>query len=86
MVSLPATKEWAEFRYLREQLDLSGSALSKQLSLLEQARCTEVRKYFVGKRSRTSVRLSRAARHAFSAHVAALQEIVKRSGVESLQP
>ncbi|MFI7210920.1 winged helix-turn-helix domain-containing protein [Micromonospora maritima] len=86
LVSLLAATEWVEFRYLREQLELSDSALSKQLSILEQAGYTEVRKSFVGKRPRTSVRLSRAGRHAFSGHVAALQEIVRRSGVESLRP
>ncbi|MEW2445760.1 winged helix-turn-helix domain-containing protein [Micromonospora marina] len=86
LVSLLAATEWAEFRYLREQLGLSDSALSKQLSVLEQAGYAEVRKSFVGKRPRTSVRLSRAGRHAFSGHVAALQQIVARSGVEPLRP
>lgn len=53
LVSLLAATEWAEFRYLREQLGLSDSALSKQLSTLEQAGYVEVRKSFVGKRRRT---------------------------------
>ncbi|MGC4863861.1 winged helix-turn-helix domain-containing protein [Micromonospora sp. DT53] len=80
LVSLLAATEWAEFRYLREQLGLSDSALSKQLTTLEQVGYVEIRKSFVGKRPRTSVTLSSAGRAAFDGHVAALQEIVARSG------
>ncbi|MFG1843455.1 winged helix-turn-helix domain-containing protein [Micromonospora sp. NPDC049175] len=84
LVSLLAATEWAEFRYLREQLGLSDSALSKQLTTLDQAGYVEIRKSFVGKRPRTSVSLSRAGRAAFDGHVAALQEIVARSGLTVL--
>ncbi|MEU8220055.1 Winged helix DNA-binding domain-containing protein [Micromonospora coriariae] len=84
LVSLLAATEWAEFRYLREHLGLSDSALSKQLTTLEQAGYVEIRKSFVGKRPRTSVTLSRAGRAAFDGHVAALQEIVARSGLTVL--
>ncbi|WP_410811382.1 winged helix-turn-helix domain-containing protein [Micromonospora sp. 067-2] len=80
LVSLLAATEWAEFRYLREQLGLSDSALSKQLTTLEQAGYVEIRKSFVGKRPRTSAALSRAGRAAFDGHVVALQEIVARAG------
>ena len=44
----------------------------------------EIRKSFVGKRPRTSARLTRAGRAAFELHVAALQEIVIRSGASIL--
>lgn len=84
LVSLLAATEWAEFRYLREQLGMSDSALSKQLTTLEQAGYVEVRKSFVGKRPRTSVRLSRDGRRAFDGHVAALQQIVARAGATVL--
>ncbi|MEU5941515.1 transcriptional regulator [Micromonospora sp. NPDC047548] len=84
LVSLLAATEWAEFRYLREQLGLSDSALSKQLSTLEQADYVEVRKSFVGKRPRTSVKLSRRGRGAFDGHVAALQQIVAQAGASVL--
>jgi DNA-binding transcriptional ArsR family regulator len=81
IVSLLAATEWAEFRFVRESVGLSDSALSKQLTTLEVAGYVEIRKGFVGKRPRTSVRLSRRGHHAFAGHVAALQQIVARSGV-----
>ena len=79
IVSLLAAAQWADFKYIRDELGLSDSALSKQLSTLESAGYIEIHKGFVGKRPRTSASLSKAGRHAFEQHVAALQEIVTRS-------
>ena len=86
IVSLLAATEWAEFKFIRDSIELSDSALSKQLTILEEAGYVEIRKGFVGKRPRTSARLSRAGRAAFEQHVAALQEIVARSGARSSRP
>lgn len=84
IVSLLAAAEWADFKIIRDGAGLSDSALSKQLTTLEQAGYVEIRKGFVGKRPRTSARLTKAGRTAFERHVAALQEIVARSGVSVL--
>ena len=81
IVSLLAATEWAEFSFLRDQVGLSDSALSKQLTILDEAGYVGIRKGFVGKRPRTSVRLSARGRRAFAGHVGALQEIVARSGL-----
>ena len=51
-----------------------------QLTTLENTGYPEIRKAFVGKRPRTSARLTREGRHAFELHVASLQEIVVRAG------
>ena len=79
IVSLLAAAQWADFRYIRDELGLSDSALSKQLATLESAGYVEIRKRFVGKRPRTSASLSTAGRQAFEQHVAALQRIIARS-------
>lgn len=86
IVSLLAASQWADFKFIRDELNLSDSALSKQLTTLEVAGYVEIRKGFVGKRPRTSARLSTAGRLAFEQHVAALQEIVARSGLEVAAP
>ena len=85
IVSLLAATEWADFKFIRDTIELSDSALSKQLTTLEEAGYVEIRKGFVGKRPRTSARLSRAGRTAFESHVAALQEIVARSGASVIR-
>jgi DNA-binding MarR family transcriptional regulator len=80
IVSLLAATEWSDFKFIRDSLAMSDSALSKQLATLEEAGYVEIRKGFVGKRPRTSVRLIPAGRTAFERHVAALQQIVARAG------
>jgi len=79
IVSLLAAAQWADFKYIRDELGLSDSVLSKQLSTLESAGYVQIRKGFVGKYPRTSASLSPAGRQAFEQHVAALQQIVARS-------
>ena len=86
IVSLLAAVEWAEFAFLRDSAGLSDSALSKQLTTLEDAGYVQIRKGFVGKRPRTSARLTAAGRTAFQRHVAALQKIVASSGASLLPP
>ena len=78
IVSLLAAAQWADFKYIRDDLGLSDSALSKQLSTLESAGYVEIRKGFVGKRPRTSAALSKTGRQAFEQHVAALQQMIAR--------
>jgi len=86
IVSLLAATEWADFKFVRDSVGLSDSALSKQLTTLEDAGYVEIRKGFVGKRPRTSARLTTVGQAAFDQHVVALQEIVARAGASVLQP
>jgi DNA-binding transcriptional ArsR family regulator len=80
IVALLAATEGAEFRFIRDNLGLSDSALSKQLTILDEAGYVEIRKTFVGKRPRTSARLSTVGRAAFEQHVTALEQIVAQAG------
>ncbi len=84
IVSLLAASEWADFKFIRDSIGLSDSALSKQLTTLEEAGYVEIRKGFVGKRPRTSAKLTRVGRAAFEQHVRALQEIVAQAGATVL--
>ena len=84
IVSLLAATEWADFKFIRDSIGLSDSALSKQLITLEDAGYVEIRKGFVGKRPRTSARLTSIGRAAFDQHVVALQQIVARAGASVL--
>lgn len=84
IMSLLAATEWADFKFIRDSTGLSDSALSKQLTTLEDAGYVEIRKGFVGKRPRTSARLTSVGRAAFDQHVVALHEIVARAGSSAL--
>jgi DNA-binding transcriptional ArsR family regulator len=79
IVSLLAATAWAEFGFVRDSIQLSDSALSKQIATLEQAGYVTVNKTGAGRRSRTHIRLSPQGRDAFKGHVAALQKLVNVS-------
>jgi DNA-binding MarR family transcriptional regulator len=82
IVALLAAADWAEFAFVRDQLELSDSALSKQLSTLEEAGYVEIERPVRDRRRRVRTRLTSAGRTAFDGHVAALRQIVATAGPE----
>ncbi|MFC7976606.1 winged helix-turn-helix domain-containing protein [Streptomyces cinereoruber] len=75
IVAALAPVDEADFRTLRDAIEITDSALSKQLALLEQAGYVKARKAFVGKRARTWLSLTATGREAFTRHLAALRDI-----------
>jgi DNA-binding MarR family transcriptional regulator len=82
LVALLAAADWAEFAFMREQLELSDSALSKQLSTLEEAGYVEIERPVRDRRRRVRARLTPTGRAAFAGHVAALRQIVAAADSE----
>jgi DNA-binding MarR family transcriptional regulator len=76
IVALLAAADWVEFAFVRDQLGLSDSALSKQLSTLEDAGYVHIERPVSDRRRRVRARLTAAGREAFHGHVAALRAIV----------
>ncbi|MGV9712208.1 transcriptional regulator [Gordonia sp. NPDC003424] len=76
LVATLAAADWAEFAYLKERLGLSDSALSKQLSTLEEAGYVSVERRTHHGRRRLRARLTDTGRTAFTGHIAALRAIV----------
>jgi DNA-binding MarR family transcriptional regulator len=84
IVSLLAAADWVEFAFIRDELGLSDSALSKQLSTLEEAGYITVERPVSERRRRVRARLTSAGRAAFEGHVAALRDILERAGERPL--
>ena len=82
LVALLAAADWAEFGFLRDQLALSDSALSKQLSTLEEAGYVHIERLLRDGRRRVRARLTDTGAAAFQGHVAALREIVDSADAE----
>lgn len=78
-MALLSDVEWAEFPWVRETVGISASALSKQVSTLEDRGYVEVRKGYVGKRPRTWINLSQAGRDALEKHMGAMRKVVEES-------
>lgn len=71
------TREQVDFSYLKDKLQLTDGNLGAHLRALEEAAYILVEKTFVERRPKTFVAASAAGRKAFTAHVAALQSILK---------
>jgi DNA-binding MarR family transcriptional regulator len=76
IVALLAAADWADFTFVRDRLELSDSALSKQLSTLEAAGYVEIDRPVRDHRRRVRTRLTAAGLEAYRGHVAALRAIV----------
>jgi DNA-binding MarR family transcriptional regulator len=75
IVAMLAAIDRAYFGFVRDQIEISDSMLSKQMTALEQAGYVKVRKAFVGKRGRTWLSLTSQGRRTFDRHLSALHTI-----------
>lgn len=82
VVAALAAVDRAEFRLVRGTVEVSDSVLSKQVTVLENAGYVKVQKFTVGRRTRTSLSLTKEGRTAFERHVAALREIAAGTALE----
>lgn len=80
-MAILASAKWVEFSFLREQLDVSDSDLSKQMAALTDAGYAMVRKNGHGRGSTTWFAITSAGRAAFDRHVAALRALVEDAPV-----
>jgi DNA-binding MarR family transcriptional regulator len=83
IVALLAAADWADFAFVRDELGLSDSALSKQLSTLEEAGYVSIERPLSERRRRVRARLTPLGRKRFDGHVAALRGIIGASTVET---
>ncbi|MGW5685355.1 winged helix-turn-helix domain-containing protein [Nonomuraea sp. NPDC003754] len=77
IVAVLAPADWVDFGFLRDAVETSDSALSKQVSALAAAGYVAVRKGQDKRARRTFVQLTSEGRHAFRRHAAALERIVE---------
>jgi DNA-binding MarR family transcriptional regulator len=80
IVALLAAADWVEFAFVRDRLQLSDSALSKQFATLEEAGYLTIERKVSDRRRRVRVRLTTSGRQAFEGHAAALRAIVEAAG------
>ncbi|GAA4925842.1 hypothetical protein GCM10023224_00570 [Streptomonospora halophila] len=81
VMAMIAAGKGVEFRFIRDEVGVSDSVLSKHLSALESAGYLTVRKVDLGRGwRRTLVDITEQGDAAFRGHVAALDAIIGRSG------
>jgi DNA-binding MarR family transcriptional regulator len=83
IMALLAAADWADFAFVRDQLGLSDSALSKQLATLEAAGYLTIERPLSERRRRVQARLTSVGRERFAGHVTALREIIANAAQDS---
>lgn len=75
IMTLLLSVEEADFTYLKEQTNATAGNISVQLDKLSSAGYIEIRKEFVGKKTRTSCKLTEVGRKALDEYVETLKNI-----------
>lgn len=78
IISLLLSVEEADFNYLKEKTGATSGNLSIQLDKLSTAGYVDVRKEIIGKKPRTSCRLTEKGRGALNVYVACLKEYLRK--------
>lgn len=83
-MAMLAAAKWVEFSFIKEQLDVSDSDLSKQMSALCEAGYATVKKEGHGRSGQTWFAITTKGRAALDKHVAALRALVDNAPVAPL--
>lgn len=78
IMSVLLVNDWVDFTEMKELLEVTDGNLASHSAALEKSKFIEVKKEFVGKKPKTSYRVTIAGRKAFEAHLAALENLLKR--------
>lgn len=77
IMSVLLVNDWLDFNAIKNTLNVTDGNLSSHISALEKAKYIEVKKEFVGKKPRTSYRVTQRGRKSFADHLNALEQIIK---------
>lgn len=76
VISILMSVDEADFVYLKEKTEATAGNLSVQIDKLSNAGYIQVKKEFVGKKTRTSCRITKQGREAFEKYVDALRSYI----------
>lgn len=76
VISILLSVDEADFVYLKEKTEATAGNLSVQIDKLSNAGYIQVKKEFVGKKTRTSCRITELGREAFEKYVDALRSYI----------
>jgi DNA-binding HxlR family transcriptional regulator len=85
-MSVLSAADWCDFAFLRDEVALSDSALSKQLTTLKNDGQIEQHRAYIGRVPKTTVRATDSGIQRFREHVAALQAIADRTPASRGRP
>ena len=78
MMSVLIVNDWVDFKEMKALLDVTDGNLASHSTALEKAGYIEVKKEFIGKKPKTSYRITQSGRQAFRRHLEALEKLIKK--------
>jgi DNA-binding MarR family transcriptional regulator len=79
IMSILMVNDKAEFKSLKELLELTDGNLASHLSALEKARYIKVKKQFVDRKPNTTYSATSAGKKAFAEHLNLLERFLKKN-------
>lgn len=76
IMSVLMVNDWVDFNEMKQLLEVTDGNLASHSSALEKSNYIEIKKEFVGKKPKTSYRVTRAGRKAFEEHLSALERLL----------
>lgn len=77
-MSVLMVNESADFTMLKELLGTTDGNLASHVKALEAENYVIVEKQFIGKKPNTSYKATKAGRDAFTAHIDALEKLIRK--------
>jgi len=76
IMSVLMVNDWIDFNEMKNLLDVTDGNLASHSSSLEKSGYIEIKKEFVGKKTKTSYRVTNSGREAFKEHLNALEKLL----------
>lgn len=77
IMSILMVNEWVDYKEIKEKLKLTDGNLASHINGLEKLKYISIRKRFVGKKTNTSYKATKAGQKAFQTHIDALEKLIK---------
>ena len=77
IMSILMVNDWVDFTEMKSLLDITDGNLASHSSASEKGEYIEVKKEFVGKKPKTSYRVTNKGRVAFEQHLKSLEKLLK---------
>ncbi len=78
IMSVLMVNDWVDFNEMKKLLEVTDGNLASHSSSLEKSGFIEIKKEFVGKKPKTSYRVTLEGRKAFEDHLQALEKLLSR--------
>ena len=78
IMSVLMVNDWVDFSEMKSLLEITDGNLASHSNALEKAAYIEVKKEFVGKKPKTSYRVTQSGREAFTEHLNMLEKLIGR--------